>query len=110
MTAYLAPGRFCTDPSLPLPLHNQFREDLREPSRRGNLPEGMFSPSERELSEIYRVNRLAVRQPMTKLVNEGLFDRKHAAGTFVFGLKIVRPLSDALSWLSWNRQRDTSIL
>jgi GntR family transcriptional regulator len=88
------PGRFRVDPGLPTPLYYQIRENLRELIRSEDLPEGALIPSERELSDIYGVNRLTVRQAITELVNEGLLDRRRGIGTFVANHKIAHPMPD----------------
>jgi GntR family transcriptional regulator len=94
MVVQLDPVKFRADPGLPTPLYYQIRENLRELIRNEELPEGALIPSERELSDIYGVNRLTVRQALTELVKEGLLNRKRGVGTFVSSRKIAHPMPD----------------
>ncbi|HEX7065806.1 MAG TPA: GntR family transcriptional regulator [Bacillales bacterium] len=50
-------------------------------------------PSERELSELFGISRITVRQAINELVNEGVLFRKRGMGTFVAPPKINQGLS-----------------
>ncbi len=80
------------DPQSPIPLYYQIRENLRELILSEKLAPGDAIPSERELSQVYKVNRLTVRQAITELVNEGLLYRQQGVGTFVAQPKITQAM------------------
>ena len=54
------------------PIYLQLREVVRTKIEEGEYPPGMAIPSENELSEMYGVNRLTVRNAVEALVGEGL--------------------------------------
>src|SRR5271165_4384719 len=76
----------------PVPRYHQLKEILRERVRRGDWKPGDLIPSERELSETYRISRMTARQAVTDLVNEGVFYREQGKGTFVTSHKITLQL------------------
>jgi GntR family transcriptional regulator len=76
----------------PLPLYYQLKEIMREKVRAGEWQQGELIPSERELSESYRLSRMTARQAITELVNEGVLYREQGKGTFVSRHKITQQL------------------
>ncbi|HLZ22079.1 MAG TPA: GntR family transcriptional regulator [Ktedonobacterales bacterium] len=76
----------------PIPRYHQLKEILREKIRSGEWKPGDLIPSERELSETYRISRMTARQAITDLVNEGVFYREQGRGTFVTRNKITQQL------------------
>lgn len=76
----------------PVPRYHQLKEILRERIRTGEWKPGDLIPSERELSETYRISRMTARQAITDLVNEGIFYREQGRGTFVTRHKIIQQL------------------
>ncbi len=82
----------------PIPLYYQIRENLRDLILSNRFAPGEAIPSERELSQIYQVNRLTVRQAVTELVNEGLLRRQHGVGTFVAEPKITQNMPGLLGF------------
>jgi GntR family transcriptional regulator len=65
------------------PIYVQIQEFLAEKILSGELtPESRIS-SERELCQELGVSRMTVRRAITELVNEGLLERRHGAGTFI---------------------------
>jgi GntR family transcriptional regulator len=75
--------RFHIDTTSPVPRYHQIQENLAELIESGTLKEGESLPSERELSEVYGVNRMTVRQAIDVLVNKGVLQKQHGIGTFV---------------------------
>jgi GntR family transcriptional regulator len=75
-----------------VPRYHQLKEILRERIRSGEWKPGDLIPSERELSETYRLSRMTTRQAITELVNEGVFYREQGRGTFVTRNKITQQL------------------
>src|SRR5713101_906477 len=76
----------------PLPRYYQLKEIIRERIHSGEWKPGELIPSERELSEQYKISRMTARQAITELVNEGLFYREQGKGTFVSRHKITQQL------------------
>jgi len=76
----------------PVPRYHQLKEILRGRIRSGEWKPGDLIPSERELSETYRISRMTARQAITDLVNEGVFFREQGKGTFVTSHKITQQL------------------
>ncbi|MDS0528074.1 GntR family transcriptional regulator [Clostridium sp. SHJSY1] len=71
------------DKSLDIPLHTQLSVIIRDMIENGELSEGNYLMSERELCKIQDVSRMTVNKAILNLVNEGLLDRKQGKGTFV---------------------------
>lgn len=84
--------RYTIDPTSPVPLYYQIRENLSELIRSGEFAPGDLIPSERELGEYYKVHRLTVRQAITDLVHDGLLRRQQGVGTFVQERKITHEM------------------
>ena len=74
-----------------IPLYVQLEQILKSQIMTGEfLPEQRI-PSEKELSQIYRVSSVTVRQAIMRLVQDGLLLRKQGKGTFVCkGIKNVK--------------------
>ncbi len=81
------------DKSNPLPMYYQLKELLREKIATGEWQPGDMIPSERELSEQYRISRMTARQALTELAIEGLLRRQQGRGTFVAEPKIEHGLT-----------------
>jgi GntR family transcriptional regulator len=66
-----------------IPLYVQLEQILKSQIMTGEyLPEKRI-PSEKELSQIYRVSSITARQAIMRLVQDGLLFRKQGKGTFV---------------------------
>ena len=76
----------------PVPRYFQLKEIMRTKIRDGEWKPGDLIPSERELSEQYKISRMTARQAITELVNEGMFYREQGRGTFVSRHKITQQL------------------
>lgn len=66
-----------------LPLYRQIQDNISELIEGLVLNAGDPLPAERQLSELYNVNRMTVRQAIDGLVRRGLIERRHGSGTFV---------------------------
>ncbi|MBU9673799.1 GntR family transcriptional regulator [Planococcus sp. CP5-4] len=75
-----------------IPMYVQIEEELKSRIERGEFPVGTAIPSERELTELFNVSRMTVRQSITNLVNDGLLYREKGRGTFVASPKVEQPL------------------
>ncbi len=80
------------------PLYIQIQEYLAEQIVSGSLKPETRIPSERELSSALGVSRMTVRRAITELVNEGLLERVHGAGTFVAKPKVEYAASELVSY------------
>jgi GntR family transcriptional regulator len=76
-----------------IPLYHQVKEYVRSQIACGVYRVNEMIPSERELSELFEINRLTVRQAINELVNEGQLFRQRGVGTFVSAPKIEQPLT-----------------
>lgn len=70
--------------AIPIPLHYQLSEILREEIRNRHLvgKDGKV-PTEAELSKRFNVSRITVRTALQSLVDEGLLTRERGRGTFL---------------------------
>jgi GntR family transcriptional regulator len=80
------------------PLYLQIQEYLAEKIVSGDLKPETRILSERELSTELGVSRMTVRRAITELVNEGLLERVHGAGTFVARPKVDYSASELVSY------------
>jgi len=87
------------------PLYLQIQEYLAEQIVSGELKPESRIPSERELSTELGVSRMTVRRAITELVNEGLVERVHGAGTFVAKPKVEYAASELVSYTNAMRSR-----
>jgi len=76
-----------------VPLYSQLRERLRERIADGSYPEGARLPAESEISAIFGVSRITVRQALGDLQNEGLIVKAPGKGSFVARRKPRQDLS-----------------
>ena len=79
-------------------MYVQIEEHLKLRILQGEFPIGAAIPSERELTEMFGVSRMTVRQSITNLVNNGLLYREKGRGTFVTTPKVEQPLSGLTSF------------
>ncbi|MCQ1528955.1 GntR family transcriptional regulator [Lutispora saccharofermentans] len=76
----------------PTPLYQQLKDTLRANIINGDLSPHEKVPTERELSEMYNVSRITVRQALADLTNEGFIYKVQGKGTFVSPPKVEQPL------------------
>lgn len=86
------------DKGSPIPMYVQIEEELKRRIDTGEYPVGTAIPSERELTELFGVSRMTVRQSITNLANEGLLYREKGRGTFVASPKVEQPLTGLTSF------------
>jgi len=87
------------------PLYVQIQEYIAEKIIAGELSPESRIPSERELSQELGVSRMTVRRAITELVNEGLIERRHGAGTFVAKPKLTYDAFELVSYAQALRSR-----
>ncbi|MFZ5816783.1 MAG: GntR family transcriptional regulator [Bacillota bacterium] len=73
-------------------LYKRLMDYLLEEIDAGRLQSGQQIPSERELSERFRMSRMTVRHGLNELVNQGVLYRQQGKGTFVGRPKIRQKL------------------
>jgi len=71
------------DRSSKTPLYQQLRRSLRDVIEQEVLTPDDVLPAERDIAVDFGVSRITVRKAIEGLVEEGLLDRRHGAGTFV---------------------------
>lgn len=86
------------DKESPVPMYVQIEEHLKRRMKQGEFTVGTAIPSERELTEMFDVSRMTVRQSVMNLVTEGLLYREKGRGTFVAAPKMEQPLSGLTSF------------
>lgn len=80
----------------PIPIYFQLKQIILNRIKKGEwLPDSPIS-SERELSEMFGVSRMTIRQALNELVSEGILYREKGRGTFVREQRIEQ--SDAMSF------------
>ena len=76
-----------------LPLYEQVKNQLVQQIQSGQYPALSQLPSEYELSDLFTVSRITIRQALHKLVQEGLIFKVHGKGTFVSKPKAYQNIS-----------------
>jgi GntR family transcriptional regulator len=66
-----------------VPLYSQLRERLRERIADGSYQQGARLPAESEISAIFSVSRITVRQALNDLQKEGIIIKAAGKGSFV---------------------------
>ncbi len=77
-------------PEQMLPMYLQIKNYFIQKIEAKELKEGDKLPSERELSEKFKISRMTARNALGELVKEGIAVRKGAKGTFISGTKVKR--------------------
>jgi GntR family transcriptional regulator len=80
------------DKNSPLPMYYQLEEQIKQMIDSGQLKPSNILPSERELSDTYKISRMTVRQAIINLVNKGYLYRLKGKGTFVSEMKLEQDL------------------
>lgn len=71
------------DPTSPLPIYYQIREQLRQQILSGRLKPGDPLPSEAQICAQCGVSRMTARMALSQLAHEGLVVRRKGKGSFV---------------------------
>lgn len=89
------------DPSSPVPLHAQVESLLREMIKQPKYQQGELLPPEARIAEQLEVSRNTVRAAISRLVQEGVLERRAGRGTRY----VHEPLRTSLkSWPSFSRE------
>ncbi|MCT7085345.1 GntR family transcriptional regulator, partial [Salmonella enterica] len=70
----------------------RLRRAIRNVVEHRDIEPGQALPSERDLSRLLQLSRVTVRKAISGLVEEGLLNQRHGAGTFV-AERIIKPMS-----------------
>ncbi|NDL62271.1 GntR family transcriptional regulator [Acerihabitans arboris] len=81
-----------------VPLYKQLKEQILSDIGSGRLNEGEKIPTEVELSELYNISRVTVRNAVKELVDDNILIKKQGKGTFVCPAKIERKVEHLLSF------------
>jgi GntR family transcriptional regulator len=84
-----------------LPLHAQVEELLRKMIEQPEYLQGKFFPKEVDIARQLGISRNTVRQAISKLVIEGLLERKKGVGTKIAEKNITTQLQN---WLSFTQE------
>jgi DNA-binding transcriptional regulator YhcF (GntR family) len=68
-----------------IPLYKQIYDAIKNSILTGEYKSGELMPSERELSNMFSVDRITVRRPLEMLANDGLVEKIAGLGTRVVG-------------------------
>ena len=71
------------DKNSSLPIYAQLEEYIKQKIKERVYLPGESLPTERELTELFGVSRMTVRQAITNLVHQGVLYRTHGKGAFV---------------------------
>ncbi len=82
--------------NVPVQLHYQLTNVLREDIQSGEWNIGDLFPTDREIMERYNVSATTVRRAIMQLVSEGWLERKRGKGTFI----VKEPLKEELLQLT----------
>lgn len=77
-----------------IPIHEQIKEDILSKIENNVYSCGQRLPSERRLSEDYKVSRVTIRQAISNLVSEGILERRIGSGTYVKQPVISQPMAN----------------
>jgi len=80
------------------PLYKQLKEIIKQKIIDGEFHPTQKIPSELQLSKIYNVSRITVRNAITELVDEDLLIKKQGKGTFVSAPKIEDNVLEDISF------------
>lgn len=88
-----------------VPQYIQIADSLLNQIESGELAPGTRLPPERQLSELFDVNRLTLRRALSKLEAQGLIVRKHGKGNFIAEPKIERQTRQLVSFTNGIKRR-----
>lgn len=71
------------DKNSPIPFYFQINDILLKKIKEGKFKPHQQIPTEEELTAIFKVSRMKMRQAIAKMVSEGILYRKRGHGTFV---------------------------
>lgn len=94
------------NPTSPLSLYFQLKENLIGGILNNTWPPGTKIPSENELCQMYKVSRVTVRRALDELVQDDYIVRKQGLGTFVKEKALDQKLSKFYSFSEELKKRN----
>ncbi len=86
------------DKNSPVPIYHQLKQGFVELIESGEIQPGELLPSENELSQLYQISSMTVRQAMKALVDEGYIHRERGRGTFVSQRRMKHQLGEIVGF------------
>ncbi|MEO6924515.1 MAG: GntR family transcriptional regulator [Acidobacteriaceae bacterium] len=80
------------------PMYFQIQTQLMEQIKSGQLRAGDVLPGEDELTQIYGVSRMTLRQALHALTTQGLVCRQRGRGTFILQPKVEKDIAHLLGF------------
>lgn len=74
-----------------IPIYEQVKSDILSKIHNNVYLPGRRLPSERELSDIYNVSRVTIRQAIASLVTDGILEKYPGSGTYVTQISERQP-------------------
>ena len=96
------------DKDLPVPLYHQLQAVLKAEIESGKWRPGEQLPTESQLTELYAVSKITVRQALQELAELGYIRREHGRGTFVERRKFDEGPRELTSFTEEMRRHDLS--
>lgn len=81
-----------------LPAYIKIHDAIKKDIDNGVWPIGDRLPSERDLSEHFKVSRMTLRQAVTLLVEEGILERRIGSGTYVASHRVQEKMRGTTSF------------
>ena len=81
-----------------VPLYCKLAESIEEKINEGIWKQGSRIPSERELSMMYGMSRITVRNAIDELARQGKLEKVQGKGTFVLSKSIIQNLGNVYSF------------
>ena len=81
-----------------VPLNCKLAESIEEKINEGIWKQGSRIPSERELSMMYGMSRITVRNAIDELARQGKLEKVQGKGTFVLSKSIIQNLGNEYSY------------
>lgn len=81
-----------------IPLYCQLAETIEEKIDDGTWRTGTKIPSERELTQMFNMSRITVRNAIDELSRQGKLDKVQGKGTFVLSRSIIQNLGNVYSF------------
>lgn len=81
-----------------LPVYIQIHDKIKQEIEDGIWKIGDRLPSERELSEVFGVSRMTLRQAIQTLADEGILERKIGSGTYIARQKVQETMIGTTSF------------
>ncbi|MDR2464814.1 MAG: GntR family transcriptional regulator [Streptococcaceae bacterium] len=80
------------------PVYIQIHDEIKKRIEEGEWKVGDKLPSERELSQLFKVSRMTLRQAIQALSDEGIIERKLGSGTYVSRERVQEKMTGTTSF------------